>query len=104
MELWTAFPKKDLMMELFLAEQNLDNKTEQLWNSIKIKPEVWACFDVIEDNFWVVALTGNYIVWYNDIEEGFSISKFVEKGKIKQYQAIKNDLNTALIKLLNHIQ
>lgn len=101
MENWTAFPKKDLMMELFMAEQNLDDETLLFWNKIKINPEVWKCIDVIEDNFWIVAKFHNYVIWYNDIEEGFNISKFITEGDILTYTALKQELHISIDKLKN---
>ncbi|MBS7332545.1 MAG: hypothetical protein KIG88_02980 [Weeksellaceae bacterium] len=96
MENWTALKKGDLMMEIFMAEQNLDQEYVSFWERIKINPVIWHCDDVIEDNFWVVAQHENYIIWYNDIEEGFCISKFKTEGKIQQYTASKNELNAVI--------
>ncbi len=93
---WINFPKKDLMLEIYFSEQNMEDKTLLFWNQIKISPEIWKCDDVIEDNFWVVALCENYLIWYNDIEEGFNISKFKIKGEIVEYNASKNELNLAI--------
>ena len=92
MDNWIAFPKKDLMQELFLAELDMDNDTLQKWNKIKIPPQIWACKDVIEENFWVIAKHKPYIIWYNDIEEGFNISTYLKEGEILSYKASKNKL------------
>ncbi|HEY4540624.1 MAG TPA: hypothetical protein VIG94_11540 [Faecalibacter sp.] len=103
MENWTALPKKDLMMELFMAEQELEHTNETFWNSIKCSPEIWHCKDVIDDNFWVIAKWKTFIVWYNDIEEGFNLSSFKRDGEFLQYQASKQGLNEALKKLKQKI-
>ena len=97
---WIAFPKKDLMQEIFLAEFNLDHETLILWNKIKISPEIWSCKDVIEENFWVVAKSESYIIWYNDIKEGFNVSKFLDEYKILEYRASQQELNLALKELI----
>lgn len=96
MEKSIAFPKKDLMTELFLAEQNLNHSQELFWNKIKTNPQVWKCNDVIEDNFWVVARHENHIVWYNDIIESFNISKFKIEGEILEYCGSKLELTDVL--------
>ena len=97
---WIAFPKKDLLQEIFLAEFNLDHETLILWNKIKISPEIWSCKDVIEENFWVVAKTNNQIIWYNDIEEGFNVSKYLDEYIILEYCASQQELNLALKELI----
>ncbi len=32
--------------------------------------------------FWAVAVLGSKVLWYNDIEEGFNVSRFEEYGRI----------------------
>lgn len=32
--------------------------------------------------FWVVAVVDYQVVWYNDIEEGFNVSRFIRPGTI----------------------
>ena len=96
---WIGIPIKDLLQELFMAEQNLDQDVEKLWYKIKIFPEIWKCTDVIEENFWVVAKAQNYMIWYNDIVESFNVSSFQNEGEILNYFTSKHDLNTALRKL-----
>lgn len=82
----------------------MDEEIELFWNQIKISSETWLCTDVIEDHFWVVALHQNYVIWYNDIEEGFSLSRFKTKGQILEYTASKNELSLALMKFKNIIK
>ncbi len=103
MDNWINFPKKDLELEIYFSEQNMEDETLLFWNEIKISPEIWKCNDVIEDNFWVVALCENYLIWYNDIEEGFNVSRFKIKGEIVEYNASKNELNLAIETLKNII-
>ena len=99
MELWSPLSKSQILTEIFLAEQNLDSVSEILWNKIKISPQLWKCVDVIEDNFWVVAKSEQHIIWYNDIEEGFNISKYKIDGEIQNYNASKHELQFVLEQL-----
>lgn len=100
MDKWIALSKKDLVQELFLAEFNIDNEQLKFWNKIKIEPEIWSCNDVIEENFWIVAKTNKHIIWYNDIEEGFNISKYKIEGIIISYNNSKQELHLALKQLI----
>ena len=104
MDKWIAFPKKDLLLELYLTEQDLDDELLEFWNEIKISPETWTCEDVIHQNFWVVAKHQNWIIWYNDIEEGYNFSKYKEDLIILEYRANKDELIVVLKKLKTMIQ
>lgn len=104
MDNWINFPKKELMLEIYLSEQNMDDEILLFWNQIKTSPEIWLCKDVIEDNFWAIAHHQNFVIWYNDIEEGFNLSRFKTKGQILEYRAFKNELNAAIIALKNKIE
>lgn len=57
------------------------------WEMIKIQPEKWTEKEYGEegDGFWVVAIYGNRVLWYNDIEEGFNSSTYSEYGHIDEY-------------------
>ena len=104
MDNWISFPKKELMLDIYLGEQNMDDNTLLFWSQVKISPEIWRSTDFIEDDFWVVALHENYLIWYNDIEEGFDISRFKIKGEILEYGASHNELNFAVIELKKRIE
>lgn len=99
MDKWTAIKKSDLLLEIYLSEQNMNNEELKLWNSIKIQPEVWHCDDVIEANFWVVAKSNNDIIWYIDIEEGFILSDYKVEGEIFKYKVSKQGLDIIIQKL-----
>ena len=51
--------------------------------------------------FWVVAVEGDCVLWYNDIEEGFNVSKFREWGVIPddEYWCNQDELESALNRL-----
>lgn len=52
--------------------------------------------------FWAVARYEDQVLWYNDIEEGFNVSRFVTAGKIPkdEYSGNQGDLCLALSGLL----
>ena len=53
--------------------------------------------------FWAVAATGERVLWYNEIEEGFNISRFVNSGEIpkEEYWCNQDTLCVALAKLIS---
>ncbi len=39
----------------------------------------------IGGGFWIVAIIGQQVIWYNDIENGFNQGLFESFGRIKDY-------------------
>jgi len=51
--------------------------------------------------FWVVAVHGSRVLWYNDIEDGFNVSEFEFRGEIPhdEYWCNEDALRWALTRL-----
>ena len=71
------------------AENNLRPICGRFWSGLKIEPQKWKedSFGSKLGGFWVVGIFGNYIIWYNELEDGFSISEYKKFGEIDQYEA-----------------
>ena len=78
----------------------------RLWEIIKIVPEKWEQDPYGKEGggFWVVALIGNSVIWYNDLEDGFNRSAFQEYGKLGEYWANQDELEMAVQCILNEIK
>lgn len=68
--------------------------------SVKIEPVKW-CQSPWGDQgggFWAVAICEDRVLWYNDIEDGFNVSNFTEKGVIPEdgYFCNQDELRWAL--------
>lgn len=50
---------------------------------------------------WVVAVHGDRVLWYNDVEEGFNVSRFDVQGEIPrdEYCCNQDSLRLALQRL-----
>lgn len=68
-------------------KEKFSNDINELWDNIKIEPELWKLNDLTKElkSFWVVAIINNEIIWFNEIEKGFNISEFKEYGTIETY-------------------
>lgn len=71
----------------------------RLWEAISFTPEKWAQHPWGDkgDGFWVVAVIGRSVIWYNDIEEGFNISRYTKYGTIDEYWCNQDELRITLI-------
>ncbi len=54
--------------------------------------------------FWVVAIIGNTVVWFNDIEDGFNRSEYTDYKKINDYWCNQDELEWTIQHILNEIK
>jgi len=74
---------KDLLLRV---EVELPQEIKEIWDDIKIEPEMWSQVSQIEKNgFWVVGQIEKEVIWYNHLISGFNISKFRKEGQIEEY-------------------
>ncbi|KLT68744.1 MULTISPECIES: hypothetical protein [unclassified Flavobacterium] len=106
MEEWEPISFNELSDEIQKSEPDLSEELSNFWQSIKIDPIKWSEKDYGDEGggFWVVALCGDKIIWYNDIEEGFNISNYNKLGEIKDYCCNQDELSWAVEKLFNFIK
>jgi hypothetical protein len=64
-----------------------DDAVRAAWAQIRIEPAKWQCSPMgdLGGGFWAVAIDGDRVVWFNDIERRFARSKFAERGDIGKY-------------------
>lgn len=81
---WTPIPLDDL--QRLIDEQLSDCSDEEraLFAAKSLSPTKWAQHPWGNEGggFWVVAVFANRVLWYNDIEGGFNVSRFAEPGRI----------------------
>ncbi|WP_337855067.1 hypothetical protein [Pedobacter sp. GR22-6] len=88
------------------GELELEDELLNFWNLIKIAPQKWEEkeYGAEGGGFWVVAIFGTEVIYYNDIEEGFNISKYETYGQIKEYWCNQSELNWIIIELYKRIK
>ncbi|ASZ14769.1 hypothetical protein CK934_02150 [Chitinophaga sp. MD30] len=87
-------------------EETQTGELYNFWLTIKIDPAKWEEeeYGAEGNGFWVVALIGNRVIWYNDIEEGFNISTYKKYGTIAEYWCNQDKLYIAINSLWNAIK
>ena len=98
---WKPISLSDLNKEIENGVKLMSQDQLELWRKVSIKPEKWIEEEFGKEGggFWVVAIYGNHVVWYNDIEEGFNISTYSTYGKIEEYWAEQDELQWTINKL-----
>ena len=93
--MWTPILIEELEQYILTSELHLENEERNFWNLIKVVPHKWQEKEYGNEGggFWVVALFGNQVIYYNDIEEGFNISDYVEYGLIENYYCCQDELD-----------
>lgn len=93
----------ELLKDLILKSQSLmDDDMSSSWDEFKVEPQKWkeSSNDSGYDFFWVVAILGNEVIWFNDITNGFNISNFTEVGHIDEFWSETTDLQNLLWHIL----
>ncbi|TWJ03473.1 hypothetical protein JN11_01016 [Mucilaginibacter frigoritolerans] len=92
--------------EAALESGNYEKEVLVFWKHIKINPEKWKDengYAKERDGFFVVAILGKRVIWYNDIEEGFNLSFYDEYGIIRDYWCDQYELNQAVYQFYHSI-
>jgi len=87
-------------------EYLFDEPESNFWNFIKIEPVKWMEKTMGNEGggFWVVAVFGNRVLYYNDIEEGFNISLYSSYGEIAEYSCEQSDLYDSVVSIFNGLK
>jgi len=101
--MWNPISLNELSEIISFTESDIEDHLKTFWELIRIEPEKWKEKDYGEEGggFWVVAICGKKVVWYNDIEEGFNISIYHTYGEIQDYFCYQYELNHVVWQLYN---
>ena len=76
----------------------LDEPQQRFRNLIKVMPQKWQLSPIgdLGGGFYVVAIFGNQVLYFNDIEKGYNISEFNTFGVINDYFCNQNELHHSI--------
>ncbi|MEM8850724.1 MAG: hypothetical protein AAGE03_11910 [Pseudomonadota bacterium] len=100
---WTPISEEALRGQLRAGEARMTQSERRFWDSIKTEPEKWQCphWGDQGNGFWVVAIWGERVIWYNDIEEGFNASSYRSHGRFDEYRSEQCELDEILRRLMD---
>ncbi len=103
---WTPLSEKELSDLIAGAVTVMEPKASCLWDLIRIPPTKWTLhpWGNLGGGFWVVAIIGTQVVWYNDIEHGFNVSRYAKAGEIDKYWCNQDELQHTIYALLQQIE
>ncbi|MGA2551781.1 MAG: hypothetical protein ABSF50_16655 [Burkholderiaceae bacterium] len=102
---WKPISEEALRARITQGVARMTESQRCLWNAVRIAPEKWQQIPYGEAGlgFWVVAVIGKTVLWYNDIEEGFNRSRYSIYGKIDDYWVNQDELEVAIEYLSNAV-
>ncbi len=100
---WKPLSEAALWEDLNNAYDRMTPKQQKVWECIRIDPVKWAepTYGIVGGGFWVVAIIGNSIIWYNDIEDGYNQSTYKKHGVINEYWCNQDELEFAVQNIIN---
>ena len=101
--MWEPISFEDLYDKIIATEVRLANEIERFWQLIRVEPNKWQekKYGGEGGGFWIVAICGSRVIWYNDIEDGFNISKYHKYGEFEEYWCNQSELDDAIKQLYN---
>ena len=104
--MWTPITLKELNDQIIKSETALEVEVLNFWQLIKTKPSKWnePTFGIEGNGFWVVAICGQKVIYYNDIEDGFNISNYFIYGQIDEYYCNQDDLSRVVGRMFDLVK
>jgi hypothetical protein len=103
-EMWEPIGEDELLQLIQSAESEMAGMADgpavsRFWQAVKLRPEKWSLPTWGDEGggFWVVGVIGQQCIYFNDIEEGFNLSRYSEFGRIDDYYCGQTELNFCVL-------
>lgn len=92
---WKPISEARLLSLIAEGEAKLEPPVLGFWERVRVRLVKWQLspWGDVGGGFWVVAVLGQECIWYNDIEDGFNVSRFEEFGRIADYNCGQAELD-----------
>ena len=103
---WKPITETALRARVAQGEARMSQAQQRLWEAVRIEPEKWQQHPYGDqgEGFWVVALVGMTVIWYNDLEEGFNRSRYSTYGTIGDYWCNQDELELTVQWLMDALR
>ncbi len=103
---WEPISEAELWDDINDAFDRMSLEQRKIWEIIKIDPEKWQQdpWGNEGEGFWAVAILGNNIIWFNDIEDGYNQSTYSKYGIINEYWCNQDELEWAVQNVINMLK
>jgi hypothetical protein len=104
--MWQPISEAELWTEINHAVRGMTLEQRRLWAIISVSPSKWMLppWGDMGAGFWVVAIFGNTVIWFNDIEDGFNRSQYSRFGVIDAYLCNRDQLQWTVQYVLDEIR
>lgn len=84
----------------------MESRERLLWDLVRVTPMKWRLppWGDMGGGFWVVGIIGCRVIWYNDIEHGFNVSRYEKAGTIAKYWCNQDELHHVIWQLSQQIE
>ena len=95
---WESITEAALMDRIAQGVSRMPPSHLRLWEAIRVDPQKWQLhpYGDAGGGFWVVAIVGQTVIWYNDVEEGFNRSRYSAYGEIEDYWCNEDELELTI--------
>ena len=103
---WKPITEAALRARVAQGAARMSQPQLRLWETIRIEPEKWQQHPFGDSGlgFWVVAIVGRTVIWYNDIEDGFNRSRYSTYGTIDDYWCNQDELELTVQYLMSALE
>jgi hypothetical protein len=100
---WKPTSEVELWDLINSASDRMTLEQSKIWDIIKIHPQKWSepNYGDVGGGFWIVAVIGSNVIWFNDIEDGFNQSYYDRFGEIAEYSCNQDQLEQAIQNVIN---
>jgi hypothetical protein len=99
--MWTPITREELQHQITNGEAAMDSAALMTWHAIRLEPAKWQLHPYGDEGggFWVVAILGQHVLWFNDIEWGFNLSRYTTLGLIDEYWCNQDELEHSIFQI-----
>jgi hypothetical protein len=102
---WTPISSEELKKEIDSGITKISSRARALWSILRVTPQKWVLSPWGDEGggFWVVATGGENCIYYNDIEDGFNVSRYTQHGIIADYFCSHDELQWVVHRMMKAI-